>query len=161
MRRLRELLGRGEAPAAVPAPALSAEATQRLDAALARLLELRDVRTVVLTHRLGALQAWRGEGDTALLEVYAAVHDGEDDDLAELATSAAFPSGHVVGGIRFETVATDWRLHTALAEDRPPDRWEELERMLASVKAELEAALEAERLASRPSFGVGSESGAT
>jgi RNA polymerase sigma-70 factor, ECF subfamily len=146
VRKVRELIESGRMPATVPTPILSSEAQRLLDGALRRLLEQPVVRTVALTHRSGALQAWRGLGDAELLERYAAVQDGEDDDLAELATNAAFPSEYVVGGIRFETLATDWRLHVALAEDRPPDQWQELDDALAALHAELEPALGAEEV---------------
>jgi bifunctional DNase/RNase len=124
VRKARKLLESAEAPAAGQAPILASKAQRLLDKALRQLLEHPAVRTVVLTHGNGALQAWSGEGNAQLLELYAAVEDGEDDDLAELATNAAFPSEHVLGGIRLETLATNWRLHLALAEDLPPDRWQ-------------------------------------
>jgi hypothetical protein len=96
---------------------------------------------VLLTNVSGALLAWRGAGDAAAIELYAAASAGDDDELAELSQHAVYPAAEVLGGVRFGEPVSGVKLEAGIAEEWPQERWEAFDRVFTAVSRELASVL--------------------
>jgi hypothetical protein len=142
-KELGERLRRGSLPEPVEAPRLPPDVQTCIEEELGLLAELPEVRTAALVHEAGGLQAWAGVGERSVLADYAVTARGESDEDAELLSHAVYPSEHVLGGVRFETVASGWRLEAAIAHEATERETRDIESRFDAAAARLSSLLEA------------------
>ena len=139
--RLRRRIAARAAPpppsAIAPPLPLDPQVRRRVEQRLERLRADLHGRTTLLMHDSGALVAWAGPGDPAVMARYCQARADRDADLTHLAIHDVHPPAEVEG-IVFRSVGRLWRVEVGLTAE--PDKAWLAERTDEAVR-ELEALL--------------------
>jgi hypothetical protein len=107
-------------PIAVPAP-LDPSARHPIEDRLERLRADLDGWLALLTHDSGALLAWAGPGDPAVMRRYCQARADNDADLTHLLIRDVFPIDKV-DAVVFRTVGRLWRIEVGIPAEASEQR---------------------------------------